>query len=237
MNSIFHHLQNIAKSKYDKQIMEEFYKFGNSLDQTNIEKLALDTQIVIKKSEPNYNHGFLIFAALAQTITTSSQDDQMTLMDIGTARGFSALVMALVAKKYNNKGTILSIDRIPHEEVRKWKCILDGKSGISRLDIVNRYDEAKNIIFLNGKSSKVMRNIHTSRINFAFIDGDHRWKSLKHEVEYLESRQITNDKLLFDDYTPKVYPDVVRAVDSLAKKYEIETFGDSSRGYALLTRI
>ena len=237
MNSIYYQLQEVAKNSYDEEIIKKFNEFANIDDQIELERLALQTQIVVKKSPPNYNHGFLIFAALASIVEKRKEVNQFSIMDIGTARGFSALVCAMVLRKYSVPGTILSIDTIPHSEVRRWNCILDGENGISRKEIVRRFDYSKNIVFLSGKSKNVFNNLHLDRINFAFVDGDHKWRSLKHEIDFIVERQMKNDVLLFDDYTPEYYPDVVRAVSTLASKYHIQTFGNSHRGYALLTKI
>ena len=232
----FYNLQKLAIENYNNEIMKEFAKYGNQKDLLEIEDLALNTQIVIKKSKPNYNHGFLIFAALSHYLLTSRKEGQISCLDIGTARGFSALLMSLVLKKYNKPNSIITIDTVPHTEKRKWNCILDGKEGISRKEIVDRFTYSQNIIFMNGKSSEILKRLHMNRIEFAFVDGDHRWRSLKHEIEFIEGRQEKNDIILFDDFTPKNYPDVVKAVNKLAKKYHVKTFGNSERGYALLTK-
>jgi hypothetical protein len=52
------------------------------------------------------------------------------------------------------------------------------------------------------------------------------------------NNQKQGDVILFDDYTPKIYPGVIKAVNFLKGDYSIEIFGDVSvRGYALLTKI
>jgi hypothetical protein len=61
---------------------------------------------------------------------------------------------------------------------------------------------------------------------------------LRHEIDYLASRQVKGDIIVFDDYTPEVYPGVVKAVNYLRHTYEIEILGNIKiRGYAILTRI
>jgi signal peptidase I len=65
------------------------------------------------------------------------------------------------------------------------------------------------------------------RVNFAFLDGAHNWSSLRHEIDYLASRQVKGDIIVFDDYTPEVYPGVVKAVNYLKHTYEIEILGNN----------
>lgn len=227
-----------AKRNYSKEIGDLFSQFGNESDKEFIERLAYYTQLVIKKSPPNFNHGFLLYYSLSKYLKSIANIQKVYLLDIGTARGFSSLVMSNVLRKQVLNFAIISIDVIGHDEKIKWNSVLDGASGISRRELVDRYYESQEIIFLKGKSKKILSNLGLPRIHFAFVDGDHRWRSLKSEVRYLNDNQKSGDMILFDDFSPNKYPDVVKAVNHLEKDYKVEIYGDTSvRGYALLTRI
>jgi hypothetical protein len=227
-----------AKENYSKEIGDLFNKFGNESDKKFIEKLAYYTQLVIKKTPPNFNHGFLLYYALSKYLSSITKKDSLFLLDIGTARGFSSLVMSYVLQEKNFNAAIISIDKISHTKKVKWNSILDREFGISRKDIVERFRESARVIFLKGKSKNILNNLNLPRVNFAFVDGDHRWGSLKTEIVYLMNNQKQGDVFLFDDYTPKIYPGVSKAVNFLKGAYSIEIFGDvSARGYALLTKI
>jgi hypothetical protein len=235
---VFYGLQSLARENYLPEIMGYFAKISNNQDLIFIEKLALQTQIVLKRSEPNYNHGFLLFNQLTNYISRNKKSDTILILDVGTARGFSSIVMSYVIDKLGVCGTILTIDKTSHERKTKWKSILDGNSGISRAEIFKMYKETKKIIFLQGKSKNVLKGTFLPRVNFAFLDGAHNWSSLRHEIDYLASRQVKGDIIVFDDYTPEVYPGVVKAVNYLKHTYEIKILGNIKiRGYAILTRI
>jgi hypothetical protein len=234
----FNALFQLAKNNYSNEIENLFKEFGNETNKEFIEKIAYYTQLVIKKTPPNFNHGFLLYYALSKYLSSITKNDSLFLLDIGTARGFSSLVMSYVLQEKNFNAVVISIDKISHTKKVKWNSILDGEFGISRKDIVERFSESTKVIFLRGKSKKILNNLNLPRINFAFVDGDHRWGSLKTEIVYLMNNQKQGDIILFDDYTPKIYPGVIKAVNFLKGTYSIEIFGDvSARGYALLTKI
>jgi len=234
----FNALFQLAKNNYSNEIENLFKEFGNAADKEFIEKIAYYTQLVIKKNPPNFNHGYLLHYALSKYLSSITKRDSLFLLDIGTARGFSSLVMSYVLQEKNFNAVVISIDKISHTKKVKWNSILDEELGISRKDIVERFSESTKVIFLKGKSKKILNNLNLPRVNFAFVDGDHRWGSLKTEVVYLMNNQKQGDVILFDDYTPRIYPGVSKAVNFLNGAYSIEIFGDVSvRGYALLTKI
>ena len=238
MSEKFNALFQLAKNNYSNEIDTLFKEFGNELDKEYIEKIAYYTQLVIKKNPPNFNHGYLIHHALSKYLMGITKKDSLLLLDIGTARGFSSLVMSYVLKEKNSNSVIISIDKISHNKKIKWNSVLDGDQGISRKDIVERFSESTKVIFFKGKTRRILSDLNLPRVNFAFVDGDHRWRSLKTEVVYLMNNQKQGDVILFDDYTPKIYPGVYKAVNFLKGAYSIEIFGDISvRGYALLTKI
>jgi hypothetical protein len=234
----FNALFQLAKNNYSNEIESLFKEFGSETDKEFIERIAYYTQLVIKKSPPNFNHGYLLYYALSKYLKSITEKDPLFLLDIGTARGFSSLVMSYALQEKNFNAAIISIDKISHTKKIKWNSILDGELGISRKDIVERFSESTKVIFLRGKTKKILNDLNLPRINFAFVDGDHRWGSLRTEVFYLMNNQKQGDVILFDDYTPKIYPGVIKAVNFLKGAYSIEIFGDVSvRGYALLTKI
>jgi hypothetical protein len=233
----FNVLFEIAKANYSDELLALFNRYGNQTNKDFIELAAFNTQLVIKKNLPNFNHGYLLYYALSKYLENYDKNDNIYILDVGTARGFSSLVMSHVIKTFKQNGVIISIDKVRHKKKIKWKSVLDGEFGISRKEIVDRFSESDRIIFTEGKSKKVLTRLNISRVNFAFVDGDHNWRSLKTEISYLIANQRQGDVILFDDYSPKFYPDVVKAVNSLKGFYEIEIFGDTSvRGYALLTK-
>lgn len=226
-----------AKSRYLKSILDEFNRFGNKHDLEYLENLALQTHIVVKKSPANFNHGLLLFSKLAQYCVETRPSVPLTLLDVGSARGFSALVMTYVLEKFAVPGSVLSLDIVSHDTKKFWGCILDRDNGISRAEIVSNFIGFQRIIFLQGKSKEILPIIGISRVHFAFLDGDHEWRSLKHETRFLYRRQFPGDMIIFDDYTTEQYPGVIQAVKEISSNYNVRIVGDVlDRGYAVATR-
>ncbi len=234
----FEKLLEIAKQNYDETILNYFNEQVDNTDFVHIEKLGYETQIVIKRSEPNFNHGFLLCAELSKYIKKSSEESHITILDIGTARGFSALVMAYTLGKFPNQGEVITIDITGHFEKKKWNSVLDKENGISRKEIFDLYSYSRRIIPIQGKSTELLQKIGLKRVNFAFIDGDHNWRSLKYEIEFIRNRQQSGDIICFDDATPSIYPDVIKAAESLSDQYIAKIYGKpKTRGYLVLTRL
>jgi hypothetical protein len=229
---------NQAKKEIPEWILDDFQIYGNKEDLQYIETLALETHIVLKKSPSNFTHGLLLFMEASAYSKKFQAKEHIFALDVGSARGFSALVMAYAFQKHELNPTIISVDVINHFEKKKWNCILDKPGGISRAEIIGRYPEGKSILFLQGKSSKVLAGLGTARIHFSFLDGEHEWKSLKVETEFLQRNQISGDVVIFDDYSPTVYPGVVRAVSEISMSYQVKIRGeDRGRAYAVASKI
>ncbi len=234
----FEKLLEIAKQNYDESILKYFNEQSDHTDFIHIEKLGYETQIVIKKSEPNFNHGFLLCAELSKYIQKSSKQSHITILDVGTARGFSALVLAYTLGKFPNQGEVITIDITSHFEKKKWNSVLDKENGISRQEIFDLYSYSRRIIPIQGKSTELLERLGLKRVNFAFIDGDHNWRSLKYEVEFIKNRQQSGDIICFDDATPSIYPDVIKAAESLSDHYIAKVHGNpKTRGYLVLTHL
>ena len=84
---------NNAKSKKYAEIdsIEKQYKYA--IDSVWLHDLALQTQVVIKGSEICYEHGRLLYAVLCDYISKNLKSN-LTIVETGTARGFSSICMA-----------------------------------------------------------------------------------------------------------------------------------------------
>src|SRR3546814_7812068 len=80
---------------------------GFAIDRGWMEQLALHTQVVIKQSRLNYNHGRLLYAVLRRYLA-ECRSAQAAIFVTGTARGFSALCMALALQDAGAGGYVRS---------------------------------------------------------------------------------------------------------------------------------
>src|SRR3546814_3486831 len=97
---------------------------GFAIDRGWMEQLALHTQVVIKQSRLNYNHGRLLYAVLRRYLA-ECRSEQAVIFETGTARGFSALCMARALQDAGAGGYVVTVDQLPHDRPMHWKCIDD----------------------------------------------------------------------------------------------------------------
>ena len=70
-------------------------KNGFSVNTEWFNELSLVTQTCIKKSDLNFNHGRLLYSYLSKYISEFKENnDQLTILETGTARGFSSICMS-----------------------------------------------------------------------------------------------------------------------------------------------
>ena len=112
----------------DVDLLEKEYDYSINRDWLN--SLALETQIVIKKSELNYAHGRVLYTILRNYLSTLKQDiKKINIIETGTARGFSAMCMAKALSDSEFEGSICTLDVLPHYKRMFWNCISDHSKG------------------------------------------------------------------------------------------------------------
>ena len=90
---------NQLESDFGVKITKDLINFTDNL--------ALKTQITIKKSKPLYLHGYLLYSALTNYLNNQNeqneQNKEINILETGTARGFSAIMMAKAVDDYLKK--------------------------------------------------------------------------------------------------------------------------------------
>lgn len=212
---------------------------GFAIDRPWMEELALHTQVVVKESRLNYNHGRLLYAALRRYL--ADQDgSQVVIFETGTARGFSAICMARALQDAAIDGYILTVDMLPHERPILWNCIDDHEGPKTRAQLLAAYqDLLSRIVFIQGRSDQIVATLGLSRINFAFLDATHSEAEVRREFDFVSARQMKGDIVVMDDVTPNLFPGVVAAVEAIESggSYTVERIvASQQRGYAIATR-
>ncbi len=215
-------------------------KLQNKIDLSWLNELALYTQVVIKDSNINYQHGRILYAELCNYISNSSLQN-LIILETGTARGFSSVCMSKAISDCKKNGEIFTIDILPNNKKIYWNSISDIYGKKTRLELLKNWSKYTNRIkFYSGDSTKVLRNLNLNRINFAFLDGSHNKKKVTREFEWITKRQISGDIIIFDDYDPYNFKGIYDFVDDLEKKknYRIsKIFSDKNRGYAIAYKL
>ncbi|HRC26481.1 MAG TPA: class I SAM-dependent methyltransferase [Alphaproteobacteria bacterium] len=217
-------------------------KSGYVLDASWFHDLALHTQIVIKNSPLCYQHGRILYAALRRYLDTTENCPALTpnptILETGTARGFSATILAKALHDHAAGGKILTFDLLPHNTPMFWNCIDDQEGPKTRRallapwsDLVDRF-----IVFIETDSRIGLQKIAASRIGFAFLDGAHTYRDVAFEFETVSAHQKPGDIIVFDDYSPDLFPGLVRAVDEgcQTQGYDKEFIrSDKNRAYVV----
>jgi prepilin-type processing-associated H-X9-DG protein len=217
---------------------------GYVIDEHWFHNLALHTQVVIKTSELCYQHGRILYSALSKYISDRKEDNSVqniTIWETGTARGFSSLCMAKALADTNSYGTIITFDVLPQSVPFFWNCIDDNEKPKSRCELLEPWGELveKYLVFVQGDTRIEMPKIHSNRVNFAFLDGAHTYKDVMIEFSQIARRQRPGDMIIYDDYNPDQYPELVRAIDEICNGGDYKGYllrANADRGYMLATK-
>lgn len=193
---------------------------GSAIDPEWFHQLALRTQVAIKRSAICYQHGRLLYAALSHYVRTRVPS-HLTIVETGTARGFSALCMAKALYDSGASGRIVSFDVLAHDAPILWNNIRDVEGPMTRAELLREYTELieRHVMFVRGDTRREMARLVVPRVHFASLDSVHTYDHVMAEFAELRDRQTAGDVLFFDDYTPAKYPGVVKAVDEICLSY------------------
>lgn len=215
-------------------------KLKKKIDINWLNKLALHTQVVIKKSNINYQHGRILYAELCNYIENYSTNN-IIILETGTARGFSSVCMSKAISDCKSVGEINTIDILPNNKKIYWNSISDIDGKKTRLELLENWNKyTDRIIFHSGNSVNVLKKLYLKRVNFAFLDGSHNKKKLEIEFDWVMKRQIKGDIVIFDDYDPYNFKGIYDFVENLEKQktYKIvKLFSDKNRGYAIAYKL
>lgn len=150
-------------------------------------------------------HGLLLYKLILQNMV---RPHPIVVLDVGTARGFSAISMAKAMMDANIPGRIFTIDIIGHDKSLGWHVSkqqpdepLAGVE-IARSEIWDRWyqKEATLISPIVGKSSEVLGTWNHGNITLAFIDGEHTYQAVKTDLELLDVLIEEGGQIVLDDY-------------------------------------
>ncbi len=226
----------------DSKIKKFEDKLGFKVNKKWFLDLVLVTQIGIKKSKLNYYHGRILYSLISRYLSKiKNKSNKINILEIGTARGFSAICMARATLDSNVNASIITIDYIPHFKKRYWNCLKDIDGPSSRSELLSKWQEETNqIIFIEGFSQSLLPKLGLERINFAFLDGQHKKENILQEYNVIKKKQKKGDQIFFDDVSKESFPGICNALKIIENKneYKIEYLNfTNERGYAIGTKI
>lgn len=131
-----------------------------------------------------------------------SNENISTVINIGTARGFSAVCAAKALSEAGRNGVVHTIDVVPSDEPHDWGAnsesdpVLDMDQDISMRDFVERFHSPDNdtkIKFYTGRSSEILADINVTP-DLVFHDGKHTYDVVKKDMEL--SKSLADQRLL-----------------------------------------
>lgn len=209
-------------------------RLGYAIDRPWLDEAGRVLCCPIKSSPPHWQHGRLIYAVAREYIAAHPDVAAFTALDIGTAKGFSALCLRKAFLDAGVPCQLTSVDVMPPAArcYRNTVAELDGGGLKTLAGILAPWREADDIVFVESTGIAWLQ-AHADRIHVAFVDGKHTGEAVRQEGKLLAKRQQPGDLAIFDDcQMPQVSPAVV----SLAEWYRIGYVKADPREYAIARR-
>jgi predicted O-methyltransferase YrrM len=181
----------------------------------------------VKENPPCWQHGRLVHGLAVEACARAKANrlPHFTLMDIGTAKGFSALMMQW-ALDFSGVmgGKVISTDVIdPYDKVRR-NTVAEALAGrwLTLRETLQPWPESEPIVFWGAEGVEALRQLKeaVAKIPFAFVDGKHTHEAVSKELGLIAGMQSRGDVILIDDLQVQ---GVRRAFAEIHTAYELET--------------
>ena len=98
----------------------------------------------------------------------------------------------------------------------KYIIRLDPYSVDSILRLLKKFQ--KNVNIIKGNSNKVLKKINVDKFDYVFLDGGHKYETVKKDLENLTQIVNNNGTILCDDYDLSYAPGVKKAIEDFVSK-------------------
>lgn len=176
---------------------------GVAMPRERLEALARVLACPVKARPPNWQHGRIIYA-LARGRLAELNGAPATFLDIGTAKGFSALCFLYALADAKSAGRVHSFDVIDPEAriVRNSVAELDGLKTLGEFIVPFLPPHAapdSGLKCWHAPGIYFRQKLGDARIHGAFLDGKHKVTDVRLEAEAVADCQAVGDFILFDD--------------------------------------
>ena len=161
----------------------------------------------------NYERGMLLYALITKY-------KPKTVLEIGTAEGYSTLCMAWAMTDNKIDGKIFTIDpKSHHLSIERSIILEDGKiikKKLSTDELWNKFAKpewVKKIQVISGYAGEVLNNNKFPKMEFGYIDGAHFYEAVKHDFYRFLKLSDERFSILFDDYVPGRSDGVSKVID------------------------
>ena len=98
----------------------------------------------------------------------------------------------------------------------KYIIRLDPYSVDSVLKLLKKFQ--KNVNIIKGNSNKVLKEINVNKFDYVFLDGGHKYETVKKDLENLTQIVNNNGTILCDDYDLSYAPGVKKAIEDFVSE-------------------
>ncbi len=208
-------------------------RMGFAIDRDRLEEAARVLSCPFKAAAPSWQHGRVLYAATRRYLADQQYISPVLTLDIGTAKGFSALCVRFAVEDAGAGTESFSVDVMPPDAKVRRNTVAEVGGLKTLYEILAPWPEARCITFLKSTGIDWLMT-YPQRVHVAFVDGKHSGAVVYQEGLLLSARQEPGDLVIFDDVH---IPDVSKAVESLAKLYDIERLQVlPKRAYAIARR-
>ena len=182
--------------------------FDEKLNGLGAEDLAQDwyaEAVKVLRGGDGGEHGQLLYKLACRL---PMRGGRIVALDVGTARGFSALVMAKAFADSKVAGKVYTLDTVGHHEAKDWHGVKHDSddplagSTWSRDEIWHRWYEREGdaVTVIAGRSTDVLATWEHGEIDIAFLDGSHAFEDVSQELTLLDSLTSDVGIVVLDDY-------------------------------------
>jgi len=201
-------------ARYYPEVTAIEQELGYAVPTIRLQAAARTLACPVKVNPPNWQHGRLIYAMMRDLL--ENEDHAGCFLDIGTAKGFSAVAMTWALMDAGARHDIVSVDAVdPMARVaRNSVAEVNGELFTVQEFVSPFLPEGAHIHFHGGGSLPLLDRMIGSgeRVRFAFVDGKHNFAAVSAEILCLTRLQSPGDAILFDDVQ---IPGVAEAVMTL----------------------
>jgi len=213
-------------------------KMGFSLDRDRLESAARVLSCPFKAAAPNWQHGRVIYAAVRsriQAMNAAGWSTGYAHVDIGTAKGFSALcALWAIEDSQAEHASVESVDVLPQSALVRRNTVAEVDRLCTLSDVLAPWPETARIRFHESTGIDFLKR-SDAHVHSAFVDGKHSTEAVSAEWKALAKRQASGDIAIFDDVQMPAVAAGLKGAD-YCYTFERLDLGSVNRSYVIGVR-